>query len=292
MISQLSPHEIEPINQLEAWNGIMARNGRWQLGSAVLTRPVSSPAVVERNHGPAQRPVSRTLRVHIFQSGSGRLLHRGRELPLRQGDLVACAGEENYRFEMQGNHEILIVELDPASLSGPVEWIDEVIGQVIPRETTEVRLLHDFLLSLWREKDTLDGSAPCDTFSKVLGDMVLASLKPVSFQRSVDQAPLWQRAKAIIAARAGDSRLTPASLAAELGVGLRSLQVALASHGTTPGAYITEKRLQLAQQCLLARRTMSITQIAFDCGFEDSGYFSRRFRQRFGMSPAQFRLAN
>ena len=37
---------------------------------------------------------------------------------------------------------------------------------------------------------------------------------------------------------------------------------------------------------------MSITALAFDLGFNDSAYFSRCFRQRFGTTPSGYRLAN
>ena len=33
----------------------------------------------------------------------------------------------------------------------------------------------------------------------------------------------------------------------------------------------------------------SITAIAFECGFWDSNYFSRRFHQQLGMTPRDFR---
>ena len=307
MFKQFSTYGIEPCDRLDAWNDVMAATyaglsasplradfsaqiSRWQLGSTVLTRPVSTPVAVERRHSSERQPVGRTLTLHILQSGSGRLLHRRRQIDLRQGDLVACAGEENYRFEMHDNHELLIAEFGFATLgSAPVGWVDDIIAHAIPRETAGVRLLHNFLLSLWRECDIMDDEAPRDDFGKVLGDMALACLRPSLSARASDQAPLWQRAKAIIASRLGDSSLTPATLSQELGVGLRSLQAAAAAASTTPGSYITQKRLTLAQQLLVAERYRSVTEIAFDCGFEDSSYFCKRFRRKFGVSPRHFR---
>lgn len=307
MINQFSTRQIEPFRRLDAWNEVMdsayaglsatplrsgfsARIARWQLGDVVLTRPQSSAVALERRHRSDRQPVERTLKLHVFHAGTGRLLHRGRETVLRQGDLVACAAEENYRFDMQGDHELLIVEMDHAMLGGQGGWVDDIIGHAIARETVGARLMHDFLLSLWREGQTLDSSAPSDALGKVLVDMALAALKPSLRMTPSLQTPLWQRARAVIERRIGNSDLTPATLAQELGVGLRSLQATFAAQGTTPGAYIAEQRLLLGQQMLLAHKEMAITQIAFDCGFEDSGYFSRRFRQRFGLSPAQFRL--
>lgn len=309
MLTSFTTSKIAPEHQLDAWNdcmaqtysglsaspmraGFAARVTRWQLGQAILSRPVSTPVAVERRYQSAHQPVNRTLKLHVVQTGRGRLSHRRRESFLRQGDIVVCAGEENYRFEMVEDHELLIAELNFSMFREPVAWLDDIIGQVIPRRSPSTRLIHDFLLSLWRQSDTLEGDDTQDALGRLLADMVLAGLRARPEPDGVVHAPLWQRCKAVVAERQGDSALTPASLADELGVSLRTLQAAAAVRGTTPGAYIAEKRLALAQQCLLQHTHRSVTQIAFDCGFEDSGYFSRRFRQNFGLSPAQYRQRN
>jgi AraC-like DNA-binding protein len=35
---------------------------------------------------------------------------------------------------------------------------------------------------------------------------------------------------------------------------------------------------------------MSITDVAFELGFSESGYFTRCFRQRFGTTPSRWRV--
>jgi AraC family transcriptional regulator, positive regulator of tynA and feaB len=308
MITHFMTRKLEASSQLDAWNdviaetyaglsasplrqGFAARIVRWQMGPVVLTRPVSTPVSVERCHVSARRPVGRTLKLHVMHAGSGRVRHRRREADLRQGDMVLCAGEENYRFDMPVDHELLIAEIDLASLSALPEWIDDSIGRVIPREASGTRLVHDFLLSLWRESDCLHDGGARD-YGRLLIDLITAGIRPDRPAEPDAPIPLVRRAQAIAAARVGESGLTPARLAGELGVSLRTLQAALAATGTTPGEFIHERRLQLARQRLVAQRHEAITRIAFDCGFTDSGYFSRRFRLRFGMSPAQYRALN
>jgi AraC-like DNA-binding protein len=60
-----------------------------------------------------------------------------------------------------------------------------------------------------------------------------------------------------------------------------------ASHGVTPHAFITERRLARAQTLLTGSR-LSITEIALEVGMSHS-HFSRSFLQRFGVSPREFR---
>ena len=56
----------------------------------------------------------------------------------------------------------------------------------------------------------------------------------------------------------------------------------------SPIVYLIQIRIQRA--CELMRHTLkSITDIAFETGFEDSNYFSRAFKKRMGISPREFR---
>jgi signal transduction histidine kinase/DNA-binding LacI/PurR family transcriptional regulator/AraC-like DNA-binding protein len=58
--------------------------------------------------------------------------------------------------------------------------------------------------------------------------------------------------------------------------------------GMTPIAYLTRYRITQAKR-LLTTTQKSITSIALEVGFSDSGYFSRVFRREVGMAPDLFR---
>jgi AraC-like DNA-binding protein len=60
------------------------------------------------------------------------------------------------------------------------------------------------------------------------------------------------------------------------------------SEGTTPHAFVLERRLARARE-LLARTDLSLSEVAFAVGFADQSHFTRRFRQMVGVSPGQFR---
>ena len=52
--------------------------------------------------------------------------------------------------------------------------------------------------------------------------------------------------------------------------------------------FLKEKRLEKAAR-LLKNGNMRVSQIARRCGFDSENYFRQQFRERFGMSPRQFR---
>jgi AraC-like DNA-binding protein len=61
-------------------------------------------------------------------------------------------------------------------------------------------------------------------------------------------------------------------------------------YGTSPGKWLLERRLEHSAT-LLRTTGMSITEIMFECGFEDLSHFSKAFKERFGQSPSAFREA-
>lgn len=54
-------------------------------------------------------------------------------------------------------------------------------------------------------------------------------------------------------------------------------------------SYILQLRLEYAAHLLVDEPERTVSQIAADCGFSSSAYFSDRFRQHYGMSPSDFR---
>lgn len=64
--------------------------------------------------------------------------------------------------------------------------------------------------------------------------------------------------------------------------------------GVTPQQYLIEKRINLAKQILRTKNSngLTIKVIADYCGFSDSLYFSRIFKQHVGLSPKDFSQQN
>jgi len=61
-------------------------------------------------------------------------------------------------------------------------------------------------------------------------------------------------------------------------------------YNTSPANYIKTKRLENAAE-LLALSDKRITDIAFDCGFNDLANFTKSFHSKYNMTPTNYRLA-
>ena len=79
-------------------------------------------------------------------------------------------------------------------------------------------------------------------------------------------------------------------LAARLGVSIRYIQKVCAAQRCTFSGYLRDRRLELAAQQLRERGDrVSVEEIALACGFRESSTFYRAFRNRYGMTPGNFR---
>lgn len=102
------------------------------------------------------------------------------------------------------------------------------------------------------------------------------------------QDPFFQQLRQLIIQKA-DTDLKPASLAAELGMSLRSLQTVFKEKmNTTPGQFITVIKMELAMD-MLRSGGKNVNETAWALGYTDPGYFSRVFRKYFGHSPSEAR---
>lgn len=58
--------------------------------------------------------------------------------------------------------------------------------------------------------------------------------------------------------------------------------------GQSPIGFLLQTRLEKAKE-IIRNSSLPISQIAYQCGFQDSNYFSRQFKKHFGISPREFR---
>jgi AraC family transcriptional regulator, exoenzyme S synthesis regulatory protein ExsA len=58
---------------------------------------------------------------------------------------------------------------------------------------------------------------------------------------------------------------------------------------TTPAAWLQSRKLELARHLILTSE-LPVNQISFDCGFEDASHFIRVFKQKYLLTPHQYRL--
>ena len=105
--------------------------------------------------------------------------------------------------------------------------------------------------------------------------------------QAVSEAPFLTRFKAILEKHLTDSDLSVEDLGSEVGLSRVQLyRKVKALTGRSPVELLRTARLQRARQMLLTT-DKTISEVAYDVGFSAPSYFTKCFRDEFGISPSE-----
>lgn len=87
-----------------------------------------------------------------------------------------------------------------------------------------------------------------------------------------------------------DPNLRTEMIAEHMGVSLSTLsRMTKSQMGVTPGDFLYKARIRKAEIMLIEHRKLSVSEVAYRCGFNDPKYFSRCFKNEKKMSPTEYR---
>ncbi|WP_330185751.1 AraC family transcriptional regulator [Nocardia sp. NBC_01503] len=116
------------------------------------------------------------------------------------------------------------------------------------------------------------------------------ALNPAPAIGSGSRALDVERARRLIEQHAHDPRVTPAAIAAMLGIGERTLYKVLKSAGDpSPGVLLRTIRVERAHRRLSVALPVDMDRIAFEEGFPSTRRFREAYREHYGRTPAQMR---
>ncbi len=102
------------------------------------------------------------------------------------------------------------------------------------------------------------------------------------------EAKFLRRLRKLMETNLADSNFKVATLAVEAGMSERQLQRKVSAlTGTKPAALLRRIRLDRAAE-FLSRRVMTVTEVAFEVGFNNPSHFAECFRKQFGKTPSAF----
>jgi AraC-like DNA-binding protein len=183
-------------------------------------------------------------------------------------------------------HTVVKVLVLPSTVLKPLLGNRAVTG---PADSAEVRLLAAHANTVALTAPDL-GQAGVEAAHSTLIELTKAVVRG----RFDDAEPLLasalcQAAKELAESRLADPELSPAMLARELHVSVRTLQRAFTSVGESAAAYIRQRRLEEARLTLTApSNRLSITELAAYWQFADSSHFTRAFKKRYGWTPTEY----
>ena len=274
-------------------SGFKATWKRIGMGPIDLNFLDASPQRVMRTRAMAQRQHSASYQLLYIQKGPADLRHCGATLHIPEGSFVLLDNLEPYDLSFAQDSSCVTIHFDDRWLRKWVAYPRALAARLIVGEQTWAAPLAAMLRTI--SAGGLHGAVlPRSVIADQFGALLALMANEDAPQASRYQTEVLIRFKRALRERFEDSTLDPAGFARQMGVSKRHLHGSFAQAGTTFGAELLEIRLAHAAQLLNDRRFVShrVQDIAWACGFADPSHFARRFREKFGASPLQYREGN
>ena len=244
----------------------------------------------------------------IVTAGTGLHWVEGFEFQVAAGDVFLIQGEQQHFFKTLNNLTLYNVMYQPDRLPLPIKELKKIPGftAVFVLEPA-YRQKHNFnsrlhldrsaltktqqiLNQMEQELELMDAGFEISLF----GDLVRLF---VFLSRQYAKAPQTEQGQAILRIAEVIGALEkeyarPWKLSDLAGLACMSEgnlhRVFKEATGQAPIDYLIQLRMHRSME-LLSETMLTVTEIAFEVGFNDSNYFTRQFKKVVGMSPSRFR---
>ncbi len=271
--------------------GFYAKGGIAHFHQCVVAQMTVTPHRLRRLKSAVRQASASHLKVLWPIQGCCRLRYDGREHMVSPQQWTIYETGAEYEIDVGETGTFLALMLHNSQCGGLMPALQRLRGQPLAVAGPASVALAT-LGSLLKEGVSLDRRS-----EEFLQDTVIALLDCGLRQGSAAPAPppaRPDRLRAIqqfIRDNLADPDLSPDKIASIYGMSRRSLYTMFLDAGNTPAAFMLSTRLVAAVAMFenQAWRNRSVTEVALECGFADMSHFSRVFRQRFGMSPSEWR---
>jgi AraC family transcriptional regulator, positive regulator of tynA and feaB len=304
--------DVETANLTEGWLEVLARTytfgfavraapgsgetfsastSRWQLGSLALVHTVHDRGDGRRGRAEIAASEPDLVGLLYMRRGTIGLDFEGKPVVLRPGELVMWDTARRGGFTTSGrvDNQTLVVPRERLAIAAP--GYEAMFGRPFGSDHPAARLIGSFLGSLMPVVSSLDVTA-----RDAVADAALDIARAVVATRD-DAQPRQQTSSRLMAVRLyidanlRNPSLSPATIAKANAISLRTLHRLFESTDDSVGAVIRERRLSRCRADLLRGTDESVTAIAFRWGFRNISFFSRLFRERYGVSARELQMA-
>lgn len=237
-----------------------------------------------------------TLYIPLVLSGSCLLMQDGRKAELGPGDFTCFDSTRPYSGTISDDWELLQLHLPRDTWIRKFGPTEQVTARTVRSNTYMGALFSNFLRQAMSGIGSIT-AATADHLAEPALAMVAAAFGNLISQQEPGQSSarmsLLYRAKALIEVNLHDPDLNPEKIARALGISERYLQDIFHEENSTVSNWIWDRRIEKSRQSLCdpLLANLSVSRIAFNCGFSDMTHFGRRFKATFSVTPSEFRRA-
>ena len=259
-----------------------------------FTSVAATPQSARRGAVQVGREKEAFIGVTFHNRGTAAVEQGGRGGMLQPGDIWLLDGTQRSFIDLREPFDQVLFRIPYERLAPLLPRGGHWRGQVLPRSSPFCAVLNAHVGALGAALEQLGPASRDALLENTINLIALAftdEIKRFAGDDSTVRRALAMRAMTFIENRLADPRLSAAAVAAALGVSTGYLQHVFQAAGTTVGAHVRRRRLERCRDDLAdpLRAREQIAEIAMRWGFGDMPHFSRAFRERFGLSPREYR---
>ncbi|HKU99927.1 MAG TPA: AraC family transcriptional regulator [Vineibacter sp.] len=264
-------------------------------GATLVDIQASSYRLARTEANIADRPADALCIARQVQGG-GVLMSRGAERPIPAGTVVVGHADRPYSGvpEPQAGFRHSLLMIPFARYRPLLPAHADLLWRPIPIEPGPSALLAAYFDAFAAQASLLSEPVAAAAVQALAQLALLAQGLAVPAEKASRDAvrtSLLQKAHALIATHLHRTDLSPGLIAQALGVSPRQLHLLFEPTGTTFSATVMNQRLAEARRLLGKSPPLSVTDVAFACGFNSLSAFYRAFRNLHGMTPSDYRAS-
>ncbi len=275
-------------------NGFDASAVALRTGPLALSTMSASPHEASRTPTLIRQAPAQDFFLTLLTEGSGTVQQGERTSRLEPGCVVLVDSARPYAFRFHDRFRSVILQIPRGMLTSRSRAAEQATAVAFTATDGLGAFLTPVLRALVTEGYHLDEA----TTLSFMGNLVdlLGTACDAHGGRTPDQPrPAHRRdlarAQAYLDARLPDTDLTLLAASHDLGFSIRYLHQLFHEANSTPRRWLYDQRLDRARTMLSTAdpRAPIVTEIASRVGFKDPSHFSRAFKARYGVTPADFR---
>ena len=262
-----------------------------EIGDVKLVRFDSSPQCYTRDARLVSRAGSDEFMFDFQRRGRSAMVQAGNEGTINPGYGVLYDARRPFEDRLFGPEprvELLIATVPAAPLLRSVPDAERLCAKPIPLSGTVARAIAVLVRDAISRPDTPAKQSEPDIVAYLSAMLRLAT----GANHELSRPSLFRLIDTYLRANIAAIRPAPA-LAAEFGVSERTFHRIFADQETTFERHVLLLRIELFRNLLRqdSLSDVSITRLALQCGFSDAAHGSRTFKERFGITPRDFRAS-
>ncbi|MEE3851100.1 helix-turn-helix transcriptional regulator [Gordonia sp. LSe1-13] len=263
-----------------------------RVGAITIVDCIATPCSVLRSTNEVVEPADAEL-VLLIPSSGGRLTMPGRpDQTFRAGQLVILSSAEPAEMSVTDVCETVMLTVPIAALGRESAGVLRRLSP-ISADTALVRATTTFLRRFGQTPSTrVTSERTTDAAQRAVIGLVTSVLAQQSYRaHSLVETTrsIRERTRELVERRFRDPDFAAPDVARELHLSRRQFYRHFAGSGTTPSDVIADRRVAEVRALLTDRPDMSMSEVARAAGFSSTSTMRNRFRDRTGVTPAEFR---